>query len=302
MKRDIMSKSFTCDENNHFQVDKTLLFSETDRQRHELCIKLLDTVKHSVKTFKPSSSLACLNALDIPPTNMKSSKDNLYDYFVEEDEHFPISHTTGNTPNTSTKQDSKVEIDIVVSGGGLKGYFMTGCSHILKHELNKQNISIRRIAGASAGAWVGLFMMIDFSTSNWLQTYYLCQERLHMTMHEAYEEMWPWIESHLPPNAYEICSGRLFISITEVTWFGLKNHMISEYKSNRDLFNACLASSTVPYLSLPTALYKFRDMWVVDGGVTNNTPIFPDLPRRVLVFRLTDVFYPMKLLIHPNGK
>jgi hypothetical protein len=114
--------------------------------------------------------------------------------------------------------------------------------------------------------------------------------------------MWPWIESILPPDAYRICTGRLFISVTEVTWRGgLKNRMISEYFSNRDLFEACLASSTVPYISLPRAVFHYRNMWCVDGGVTNNTPIFPDLPRRCLVFRLSDLFYPAKLLINPAG-
>jgi hypothetical protein len=284
MNRQELRNSFVLDDHNHFHVNKSALFTETDRKRHGLCLKLLETIKHSVSTFKPSESLACLQTLQ------SISNENLQSYFVSETDSVPY------------KKKPKVEIDLVISGGGLKGYFMTGCSSILKHELRKQNIEIRRIAGASAGAWCGMFMFIDLSTADWLETYYLCQERLHLTMHEAYEELWPWIESHMPENAYEICSGRLFISITEVTWFGLKNRIISQYSSNRDLFEACLASSTVPYISLPRAMMKYRDMWVIDGGVTDNTPVFTDLPRRTLVFRLSDVFYPFKLLIHPNGK
>jgi hypothetical protein len=104
----------------------------------------------------------------------------------------------------------------------------------------------------------------------------------------------------MPENAYEICSGRLFISITEVTWCGLKNRIISQYSSNRDLFEACLASSAIPYLTFPGAVRTYRDMWVLDGGITNNTPIFPDLPRRTLVFRLTDLFYPAQLMVNPR--
>jgi hypothetical protein len=42
-------------------------------------------------------------------------------------------------------------------------------------------------------------------------------------------------------------------------------------------------------------------MWVLDGGLTNNTPIFPDRPRRALVFRLSDIFYPLQLLVSPKG-
>jgi hypothetical protein len=63
-----------------------------------------------------------------------------------------------------------------------------------------------------------------------------------------------------------------------------------------------LASSTVPFISLRTATRKYRDMWVVDGGVTNNTPVFTDNLHRQLVFRLSDVFYPTKFLVSPSGK
>lgn len=240
-------------------------FSVEQKKRNILCEQLLDVIRASVLSFKPSKSLASLRDLEC-------------------------------------KSEPAAEIDIVISGGGLKGYFMTGCSHILLHELEKQNVQIARIAGASAGAWCGLFMLTGFSTENWLETYYLCKERPGMTMHEAYDDIWPWLSTQLPENAWQICSGRLFISVTEVTPFGFKNHMISEYTSNRDIIDACLASSTVPYISLPTMLRSYRNMWVVDGGVTNNTPIFPDKLRRQLVFRLSDIFYPSRYLINPHGE
>lgn len=240
-----------------------------DRKRNKLCMKLLDTINHSVTTFRPSESLACLKAI-------KSTE--------------------------TVHRPPPVEIDVVVSGGGLKGYFMAGCGHVLLHELEIQNVKIARVAGASAGAWVGMFLLTNFGTENWIESYYKCQERPEMTMHEAYEDFWPWANSCMPENAWQICSGRLFISITEVSWRGFTNHMISEFTSNRDLFEACLASSTVPFLSTPKILRHYRGMWVLDGGLTNNTPCFPDHVRRQLVFRLTDVFYPGRLLLDPSDR
>jgi hypothetical protein len=58
-------------------------------------------------------------------------------------------------------------------------------------------------------------------------------------------------------HSQEICTDRLFISITEVTLFGFKNHIISKYTSNYDIFEACLASSTVPYVSLSGCMREF---------------------------------------------
>lgn len=261
----VMTSSMEMDLEGNLELDR--VYPIEDRRRNMLCEQLLDIINQSVLSFKPSKSLAMLEPEE---------------------------------PSSPSKLPP-VEIDIVISGGGLKGYFMAGCSHILLHELEKQNVKIARVAGASAGAWCGMFMLTNIGTETWLETYYLCKERPNMTMHEAYTDLWPWMRSKLPHNAYEICSGKLFISITEVTIFGLKNHMISEFSSNDDLFEACLASSTVPYISLPTAMRKFRNMWVIDGGVTNNTPAFPDQVRRQLVFQLGDVFYPIKFWINPHG-
>ena len=65
--------------------------------------------------------------------------------------------------------------------------------------------------------------------------------------------------------------------------------MISEFSSNYDLFEACLASSTLPFVTERYGLRKYRDMWVIDGGVTSNTPVFQDDIRRQLVFKVMTI-------------
>ena len=84
--------------------------------------------------------------------------------------------------------------------------------------------------------------------------------------------------------------------MTEVTRWGMRNRMISQYDSNEELFEACLASSTIPFLTERNGIREFKNMWVCDGGFTNNTPIFEDGVRRQLVFKLYDVEYPWRLL------
>lgn len=61
--------------------------------------------------------------------------------------------------------EQKAEIDIVISGGGLKGYFMAGCAYVLMGQLARHKIGIARIAGASAGAWAGMFMLTGYCLS-----------------------------------------------------------------------------------------------------------------------------------------
>jgi hypothetical protein len=59
---------------------------------------------------------------------------------------------------------------------------------------------------------------------------------------------WPIVKQTLPEDAYKKCNGRMFISVSVMTSTGLKNMMVSEYLSNDDMLEACLASSTIPYM------------------------------------------------------
>ena len=235
-------------------------------ERTSLCAKMLKNVSDQITTFRPSESLQ-----------------NLRSMVVDADEAEPV------------------EIDIVLSGGGLKGYFMAGCAQVLRSELGKQNIRIGRVAGTSAGSWAGVFLLCDFATEDWLETFFACQEHSNLTLLEAYESIWSGVEALLPANAYEICTGRMFISVTELTWWGVRNRMISKFSSNRDLFEACCASSMIPYLTHKKLYWdlKFANMFCLDGGITNNTPVFTDGDNRQLVFRLYDVEYPWRNMINP---
>lgn len=233
-----------------------------------LTLRLLDEIRSSIQSFKPSHSLGKL----------------------VEDAYSSNNPTV--VPQT--------EIDIVISGGGLKGYFMAGCTSVLCDELSKHNISIARIAGASAGAWAGMFMLCGYKTHDWIETYHACKERPTLTIHETYDEILDWVLEGLPENAYQICSGKLFISITFFKGWSVENQTISEFHSNRDLIDCCLASSTIPYLTEPKGFRTLRGHTVCDGGFTNNCPIFVDGSRRQLVFRLFEVEYPWRLLVNPQ--
>ena len=162
---------------------------------------ILNTIASSVERFHPSKSLAFLHS--------QSDKE-------------------GNEATT--------EIDVVISGGGFKGLFMAGSLYILtKSNLCKRKLVIQRISGASAGAWAGLFCCCGFELHHWLKTYYACKDRPSDTVHEVYHDLIPWVKEHMTPDAYLLCSGKLFISITYLTYNGLQNRIISTFTSNDDL-------------------------------------------------------------------
>ena len=76
--------------------------------------------------------------------------------------------------------------------------------------------------------------------------------------------------------------------------------IVSEFTSNEDLFKTCIASSSIPFVSEPSWGYMYRGRRVVDGGMTDNTPVFKDQLRRQLVLRTSSVTYPFRCVMRPT--
>ncbi len=58
---------------------------------------------------------------------------------------------------------------------------------------------------------------------------------------------------------------------------------------------ATIASCTIPFFSAQGFGRRFRGMRVLDGGITDNTPVFKDNKRRQIVFQLTEIAYPFSM-------
>eukprot|EP00943_MAST-04B_sp_MAST-4B-sp1_P009893 g9893.t1 len=188
------------------------------------------------------------------------------------------------------------QIDVVISGGGLRGYYVTGASMVLHKYLKVNHIDIARYAGTSCGAWCAAFLAMGMTTKTWTKTYILskeyCTKYKNKTIHDAYREyVIPWLyrTNGIPKDAYKKCTGRCFISITRLTPLP-KNVIVSKYFSNTDLLECLLASSSIPFFTESNITGFYRGKRVVDGGITNNCPIFDDFDDRYqLIMRLSDI-------------
>lgn len=132
------------------------------RSSTALTLRLIDQIADSVEVFKPSASLYALSRL---------------------------GNDTDDVNSQSAANKDPVEIDVVISGGGLKGYFACGALSVLETHLLKQNMRISRVSGSSAGAWSALFICTGLSKELWIESYHSCVQNQHMTIHEVYEQI-----------------------------------------------------------------------------------------------------------------
>jgi len=195
-------------------------------------------------------------------------------------------------PSYDDAGDEKLDVDVVISGGGLRGYFTCGALHVLRRN---PRIRIRRIAGTSAGAWCSAFYHCGLTTEMWCHSYLKTKLKLDigLSLLEAYTEINNESFDMFPPDAHERCSGKVFINITTISNFGVvRNTVVSEFATRDDLIDACMASSSIPYLSTAGLGKRYRGELVVDGGILNNVPVFRDGTRPQIVLRLSSVPYP----------
>ena len=220
-------------------------------------------------------------------------------YFNPEVLHRSLDPGNAASPAHPLAQDREVEVDLVIEGGGMKGYYVAGVTAVLnKH----RNVKVRRVAGASAGSLAAVTVVCNIDPSVWAVTY---EELSHgrderkESLLETYRRIF---ERVLPANAYKLCSGRLYISTTIVTSRGLEHMQVSEFADNDDLFNAMCASCFIPYFTLKSGTMKFCGHYVLDGGFTVNLPLFTDSVRPQIAVKLSEVVYawtPMSWLVPP---
>ena len=182
------------------------------------------------------------------------------------------------------------EFDIVIAGGGLKGYYNFGACEILKKMIKNNQIKIRYYTGVSSGAYVALFTLLNIS----LQTIRNMYEfgRLNTDKHDLNKILSKICEHILPDNVHELCNGKLKVLISKLTLKGLKPIIIDNFKSKEHLIKVLNASSFIPLIT--TSEYngiEIDNNKYFDGAFTNNTPVMikHDFPQ--LLFNTTSVVY-----------
>jgi len=193
------------------------------------------------------------------------------------------------------------KFDLIVGGGGFRSYYHVGFFKLFKQI---PNITPRHLIGTSSGAISIVYYVCKLTEQEIFRTYELIQEYmgpvLSLSLHDAAVKA---LRIILPPNAHEICSGKIKIFVSELRWFGFYKKYIEHFNTFDDLILAISASINIPFLTsydvYGTMIGSSR---CYDGFFTSIVPIFcpqtHDLDQLVLFTH--KVIYPKRFTLYPG--
>ena len=181
------------------------------------------------------------------------------------------------------KYDCK-EIDLIIGGGGFNGFYVFGFNKILKKLEREEKLKIQRYAGTSVGAICAILIVCQVTDEQILSLYENIKNKREFLMYIRDE-----LKRILPSNAYLLCTNKVYISVTSFPY--LQNHILSEYESNDELIDACIASSCMPFLVTNRLYHTFRKRYYLDGFLSRNLIFFNDNKREQLVIQPHKVEY-----------
>lgn len=161
---------------------------------------------------------------------------------------------------------------ICFSGCGIRYQFYGGVAEYLMDNFETDNIDILCVSGGVyAGAILALKRkMTDWSNRDWQKCYNYWSNRslyIFLDSDKFQRELW---RRYLPPDAYKICSDRLFITVSRIGLYGFYEELVSEYCSNEELIDAICGTIHI------AGIYRFlpivRGKYAFDGCYTNLMP------------------------------
>ena len=181
-------------------------------------------------------------------------------------------------------------IDCVVTGGGLRGYYIYGSLMLLKKMIDNSIVKVRKFIGFSAGAFLSIFIFsgINPKIIRNINDFALVNNSNFPIDKIMLKVCWEL----LPENIHELINGKVTILVSKSIFAGKRDVYIDKFESKIHLMKVLHATSYIPFVT--TNKFKGVD---IDGvryydGVFSSKNIINfnnDLPQ--LVFETNDVNY-----------
>jgi len=194
----------------------------------------------------------------------------------------------------------KKKFDCILSGGGLKGYYLFGAIIILRKMIDNNQIEIRNFICVSVGAMAAVFLLSGISIHKMRNIYEFAKQNNKYDLNKLTLKI---LNELLPDNIHELCNNKLKIIVSKLELKNMKEEVITKFKSKEHLLNIIHATSCIPYFTSKNMRgVKIGNNTYYDGAFTNNLPIINDNDMSQLVFHTINVDYRYKNTFNLNDK
>lgn len=183
------------------------------------------------------------------------------------------------TDNKHDKENMKL---ITVSPGGLNGFYMMGIVTFIKDHYDLTNFIF---SGASAGAWNAVLFSYKYNASDLINILFddINSASSHASLlfpltnnnnNKSNKNFILDLENSIKNRILDKFSSadfnldRLFIGMTTLECNGLKTHIYNDFENLGDAFDACFASSHIPFLT-GNVLLRYKGKYYIDGGFSS---------------------------------
>ncbi|GBG64521.1 hypothetical protein CBR_g45217 [Chara braunii] len=199
----------------------------------------------------------------------------------------------GSAPIITTKakeEEEAIERPLLsFQGGGIFFYWQLGAARALSRHFDLDKADM---AGASAGALAATLAACEVDAEEATKlAFQLSLDNRVWDRPTGLGGIWgpmirSWLDELLPPNAAQLCDGRLHIYVLELPSLRRRSPAfvrrgVCQFHSKRDLIDACMASVHIPFFIDGGACARFRDRWCVDGSFLaskHSISPYPDRP------------------------
>jgi len=154
---------------------------------------------------------------------------------------------------------------LIFPGGGVFFWWQAGTIQALKEAMDLKNGDFC-MSGASAGSISSVMAACGTDLHAAMRAALHLPKKSKVYSHAFLIEK--WLHEILPANCHELCSGKVFISITTIhlSFVPLHRKSVSRFSSKQDLIDACLTSSFIPFVLDGHISRKFHGESCVDGS------------------------------------
>jgi hypothetical protein len=161
---------------------------------------------------------------------------------------------------------------ISISPAGYYGFYTWGiCAYIKEHYVTDDIC----FSGASAGSWIGLFMIMNKNSNNMIDLIMRNELYKNKNTGQILEQIKTNIVNNYITDDFDL--HRLFIGVSTP----MSTNIYTNFENIEDALNCCLASSHIPLITGPL-LRRYKNTFVLDGGFSKQS------------------YLNTKLHIHPN--